>query len=375
MPIQRRQGESKDEFISRCIPIEIKSGKSQEQSTAICYSYWEEKQLSAVKRIRKKNYHEQIIRKIDVYGYKPRHFDMCPGAVATFTHLVEMNLDDETRGMVRSAAQIADNVFKIEKEVIAAKSTDLEHLNEVVLLVDDFKDLMNEIDEITGMIHDVSYMDGHIQTIKEYLPSEMLFESYSDYPEAAKENAKIALRWADENGWGSCGTPVGKQRANQLANGENISEETISRMAGFERHRQNSQKELGDGCGRLMWLAWGGDEGIAWAQRKLEQIRNQKLSHFEKVRVGVQSSNVDKMMWNSETLELVIRFNDGSTYTYVGVDEKTFNDISEGDAKPITSGENEYGSWQKGVKPSVGAAVHQYLIKKGVGFNPGGTFR
>jgi hypothetical protein len=23
-----------------------------------------------------------------------------------------------------------------------------------------------------------------------------------------------------------------------------------------------------------MWLAWGGDEGIEWAQRKLEQIDN-----------------------------------------------------------------------------------------------------
>ena len=37
---------------------------------------------------------------------------------------------------------------------------------------------------------------------------------------------------------------------------------------------KNSKKELGDGCGRLMWLAWGGDAGIEWAQRKLEQIKN-----------------------------------------------------------------------------------------------------
>ena len=107
------------------------------------------------------------------------------------------------------------------------------------------------------------------------------FESYNDYPKQATENAKIALRWAEENGWGSCGTDVGKQRANQLANSENISEDTISRMASFERHRQNSQKELGDGCGRLMWLAWGGDEGIEWAQRKLEQIRKEKMADLE----------------------------------------------------------------------------------------------
>jgi hypothetical protein len=98
------------------------------------------------------------------------------------------------------------------------------------------------------------------------------FESYDDYPEAAKENAKVALRWAEENGWGDCGTAVGKIRANQLANGEAITRDTIARMAGFERHRQNSDKELGDGCGRLMWLAWGGDEGIEWASRKLQQI-------------------------------------------------------------------------------------------------------
>lgn len=99
-------------------------------------------------------------------------------------------------------------------------------------------------------------------------------ESYTDYPKQATENAKTALRWAEENGWGECGTAVGKERANQLANREPISEDTIARMAAFERHRQNSQKELGDGCGRLMWLAWGGDEGIEWAQRKLKQIRN-----------------------------------------------------------------------------------------------------
>jgi hypothetical protein len=99
-------------------------------------------------------------------------------------------------------------------------------------------------------------------------------ETYNDYPKEASENAKIALRYAEENGWGDCGTPVGKARANQLANGENISRETISRMASFARHKENSQKELGEGCGRLMWLAWGGDAGIEWAQRKLEQIRN-----------------------------------------------------------------------------------------------------
>ena len=104
------------------------------------------------------------------------------------------------------------------------------------------------------------------------------FDTYNDYPKAASKNAQTALNWAEKNGWGSCGTAVGKKRANQLAKGDNISRDTIARMAAFERHRKNSKKKLGDGCGRLMWLAWGGDAGIAWAQRKLKQIDAEKMS-------------------------------------------------------------------------------------------------
>jgi len=48
-------------------------------------------------------------------------------------------------------------------------------------------------------------------------------EAYTDYPKAASENAKAALRWAEKNGWKGCGTAVGKARANQLANREPIS--------------------------------------------------------------------------------------------------------------------------------------------------------
>mgnify|MGYP003126700322 FL=1 len=101
-------------------------------------------------------------------------------------------------------------------------------------------------------------------------------QSYTDYPKQARENAKIALRYAKAYGWGSCGTAVGKKRANMLAKGEPITRDTIARMAAFERHRQNSQKKLGDGCGRLMWLAWGGDAGVKWAQRKLKQIDKER---------------------------------------------------------------------------------------------------
>jgi hypothetical protein len=97
-------------------------------------------------------------------------------------------------------------------------------------------------------------------------------DSFTDYPEAATNNAKRALKWADENGWGSCGEATGKARANQLANRDPISRDTIARMASFKRHQQHKDVPYSEGCGGLMWDAWGGDAGIEWAIRKLEQI-------------------------------------------------------------------------------------------------------
>jgi hypothetical protein len=38
MPIDRKAGESRDEFLSRCIATEVRSGKDQDQAAAICYT-------------------------------------------------------------------------------------------------------------------------------------------------------------------------------------------------------------------------------------------------------------------------------------------------------------------------------------------------
>jgi hypothetical protein len=74
---------------------------------------------------------------------------------------------------------------------------------------------------------------------------------------------------------------VGKQRASQLAKGENISVDTLKRMYSYlSRHKVDltSSKEYGDGCGKLMYDAWGGEAGLKWAERKLEQIQKQKMT-------------------------------------------------------------------------------------------------
>ena len=96
-------------------------------------------------------------------------------------------------------------------------------------------------------------------------------KSYTDYPQAATNNAKKAIKYKEENG-SDCGTRIGWTRARQLADRKPISRDTIARMASFKRHQQNKDVPYSEGCGGLMWDAWGGASGINWAINKLKQI-------------------------------------------------------------------------------------------------------
>lgn len=136
----------------------------------------------------------------------------------------------------------------------------------------------------------MSAVDG----IEENEATEMLFEihdllesqkykleTYSDYPEGAVNNAKRVLEWVKENGWGSCGTAVGKRRASQLASKSKITVSTIKRMYSFlSRHAKDleASKTYSDGCGKLMYDAWGGKAALRWARGKLKDLGEIKMS-------------------------------------------------------------------------------------------------
>jgi len=104
-------------------------------------------------------------------------------------------------------------------------------------------------------------------------------ETYNDYPQSAANNAKKVLKWRDKHGDEVKGmTRVGWVRANQLSNKENISRETIARMASFKRHEKNAEVSAENKAtpwkdrGYVAWLGWGGASGINWAIKKLKQI-------------------------------------------------------------------------------------------------------
>jgi hypothetical protein len=107
-------------------------------------------------------------------------------------------------------------------------------------------------------------------------------ESIKDIPDDVRANARNAVEWADKNGWGSCGTPVGKRRASQLADPSGaVSLDTVRRMYSFlSRHEKDleSSKGYSDGCGKLMYDAWGGKAGLRWSRNVLRQASEVKLA-------------------------------------------------------------------------------------------------
>lgn len=170
----------------------------------------------------------------------------------------------------------------------------IERITELVI------DVENEDQELFERfgVETVSLVDNPAIGVDFFAFSEE-FESYTDYPESARNNAKRALEWAEKNGWGDCGTDVGKQRANQLAKGEPISKETIARMASFNRHRQNKDVPYSEGCGGLMWDAWGGTSGIDWAINKMDEFD----AHEEMFSAEAEDAILEYCTMNGEEID------------------------------------------------------------------------
>lgn len=126
---------------------------------------------------------------------------------------------------------------------------------------------------------------------------------YKDYPESAVNNAKRALKHKNENG-SDCGTAVGWRRANQIANREVLSVETIKRTYSFlERAKVYDQGKYFDDdgneiCGSVMYDAWGGDSMRTWAKKKIDNLpENERELNMEK---EIRSGKLELRAMNDE---------------------------------------------------------------------------
>ena len=105
-------------------------------------------------------------------------------------------------------------------------------------------------------------------------------EMFVKVPEYIREVAKRVVDYTQENGWGSCGTQVGKTRANNLADPNyDASLDVLTRMYSYgSRHKKDweASKDYEDGCGFKMMAAWGFspsnyDQAMSWLERQMEQ--------------------------------------------------------------------------------------------------------
>ena len=107
------------------------------------------------------------------------------------------------------------------------------------------------------------------------------------------EAARRALAWKEEGRDG--GTRVGLARANQIVNGEKLSEDTILRMYSFfSRHEVDKEAEgfsAGEdgfpSAGRVAWDLWGGDAGYAWSTRLRNKLQGEESKSTDCCTPGV----------------------------------------------------------------------------------------
>ncbi|MGB3763580.1 MAG: hypothetical protein WA966_10175 [Ornithinimicrobium sp.] len=104
-------------------------------------------------------------------------------------------------------------------------------------------------------------------------------------PQGVQEAAQRAVGWIDDGKAGRNFTDTGRKRAQQLAQGESVSDDVIERMRNyFSRHASDKEAkgftQGGEGFpspGRVAWDAWGGDPGERWAnsEKTADETKNQ----------------------------------------------------------------------------------------------------
>ena len=127
-----------------------------------------------------------------------------------------------------------------------------------------------EAEYLLGQIKGIIKSDKRLKSGKR---TEM--ESYSDYPDSVKNNAKRGLE-LNEKVNNKCATQVGKVRAQQLAQGKPVSLETIKRMFSYlSRAEVYYEKGETTDCGYISYLLWGGKSAKSWAESKIKSIENE----------------------------------------------------------------------------------------------------
>jgi hypothetical protein len=335
--VERLPGETKDEYISRCVEYHIKNeGMEADQAYAIC--------ISATEKFYK---NEKVSFDYDDTLSTARGYGLALHEKFMGAQLYIISARRDKQPMLKVADKLGiphDRVFatgsnklKIQKIKELGISRHFDNNKDVIKelgargiqfscpCLDDMVAMGVELNEMIEEFNLVGFIDGEpvFSTPSEaaeygekigcngshtyisangeelYLPCEITpevtsvggeeniyFESITDYPQYITDNALRAKNWVEENGYGDCMTPVGKARLNQLANREPISLDTLKRMKAYaDRHKKDleASKSFEDGCGYLAWYSWGLDETgrvEKWLENEITNIEEMEAQFF-----------------------------------------------------------------------------------------------
>lgn len=237
-----RPRETNDEFIQRCM------GDSQMQS-----EFPENEQRYAVCQ-----------SKLDTYGAVKISFDY-DGTLSTAKgkelaksldgDLYIISARQSRTGMLSTARSLGIPISRVY--ATGSNKEKIEKIKELGISkhYDNNMDVIKELKNVG--IHFTNYLNA---------------ESYNDYPDSVSNNAKRGIELNDKVN-NKCATQVGKVRAQQLANKEKISIDTIQRMYSYlSRAKTYYNENDTEACGTISYLLWGGKSGLSWSRSKLREL-------------------------------------------------------------------------------------------------------
>ena len=286
--VERLPGESKDSYIGRCIPVLKSEGYGDDQAAAICYdalkldSHYEDEHkmlyVSVVKTDDGKKYviDDTLLPELHLEIDKKYCIDQCDESNQDHPMRLSTTPDGIHNGGQVYLGQGTDEVeYQLDRIHFCPKTSTPKELYYYCTNHPGMGGKFVMVQKEMDLDIDVSSLPNYANPLED---RDYEFESFDDYPESGRAAAKKAIEWKESHPDNDCGTRVGWTRARQLANGRPISEDTIARIASFKRHQQYKDVPYSEGCGGLMWDAWGGTAMIEWASNKLEKIRASKVS-------------------------------------------------------------------------------------------------
>ena len=104
---------------------------------------------------------------IDILGFQTQHFDICKSAVILYNKLIEKDLNDSAKELVKSSAQDLDHLFEMEKQVVKGEDVDHDAVEHSVELTNIISFKLGRVAEIINddFERDTNFIKLHVMEI------------------------------------------------------------------------------------------------------------------------------------------------------------------------------------------------------------------